>query len=64
MNSKYINQISITLNSGVGGTRKDMLKRRIIMAIQGYMSDVSMYNDTARETIQFDIDIKVSFNKQ
>ena len=61
MNLKYVSQISITLNNGVGGSRKDMLRRRIIKAIQGYMSDVSMYNDTARKAIQFDIDIKVSF---
>ena len=63
MNSKYMNQINITLNNGVGGRRKDMLKRRIIEAIQGYMDDCSMYNDLARKTIKLDIDIKISFRE-
>ena len=63
MKKDYLDQIKITLNNGVGGRRKDMLRRNIIKGIQGFMRDCSMYNDKARETIQFDIDIKVTFSQ-
>ena len=58
-----VEQIKVTINEGIGGSRKHTLKRIIIRAIQKYMKMVSMYNKTAIKTIQFDIDIKVSFRK-
>ena len=56
-----VDQIRVTINEGVGGSRKTILRRLVIKTIQKYMQTIHLYNKTARETIRFDIDIKVTF---